>query len=149
MDGSRQLCTFFLDSLHFGVPVGDVQEVLAEQATTPVPRAHEAVAGLINLRGLIVPAIDLRRRLQLASPAPSTPAVNIVLRRGAGLVSLLADRIGDVFEVDESLFEAPPETVQGITRALIRGAYKLEEGLLLVLDTNKALDLAHRGTVGG
>ena len=148
MGGSRQLCTFFLDNLHFGVDVGAVQEVLSEQATTPVPGAHEAVAGLINLRGQIVPAIDLRRRLQLASPVPSTPAVNVVLRRGAGLVSLLADRIGDVFEVEESLFEAPPETVQGLTRTLIRGAYKLEERLLLVLDTNKALDLSRTGGNG-
>jgi purine-binding chemotaxis protein CheW len=148
MAGSRQLCTFFLDNLHFGVDVGDVQEVLAEQATTPVPGAHQAVAGLINLRGQIVPAIDLRRRLQLTSPPPSTPAVSVVLRRGTGLVSLLADRIGDVFEVEESLFEAPPETVQGLTRTLIRGAYKLDERLLLVLDTNKALDLSHTGGSG-
>lgn len=142
MGETRQLCTFFLDGLLFGVDVGAVQEVLAEQAMTPVPQAHPAVSGLINLRGLIVPALDLRRRLQLATPAPATPPVNVVLRRAGGPVSLLADRIGDVVEVDEDSFEAPPETVQGLTRELVRGAYKLDDRLLLALDTNKVLELS-------
>lgn len=142
-----QFCTFYLDNLLFGVNVESVQEVLPGQAMTPVPRAHPAVAGLINLRGQIVPAIDLRRRLKLTSPRPPTPSVSIVIRGSGWPVSLLADRIGDVLPVDPALFEPPPETVGGLTRELITGAYKLEEHLLLVLDTERTLKLGRVGEV--
>jgi purine-binding chemotaxis protein CheW len=141
MADALQYCTFYLDNLLFGIKIEDVQEVLPGQAMTAVPQAHPAVAGLINLRGQIVPAIDLRRRLQLSTPSPPTPSVSIVLWRTGSPVSLLADRIGDVIDVDRALFEVPPETVQGVTRELITGAYKLDDRLLLVLDTVKTLDL--------
>src|SRR5262249_28103221 len=97
--------------------------------------------GLINLRGQIVTAIDLRRRLELNErPADQVP-LNVVVQTEDGAVSLLVDQIGDMLSVSEELFESPPETVQGKTRALIRGAYKLNDRLMLLLDVDKAVDV--------
>ena len=137
----QQFCTFFLDSLFFGVEVQRVQEVLRAQAMTRVPLAPPAVRGLINLRGQIVTAIDLRLRLDLSDrPADQLP-VNVVVQTDDGAVSLLVDEIGDVLDVEEKLFEPPPDTLTGMARELIRGAYKLNGRLMLLLDIDKALQV--------
>lgn len=142
MSDQRQLCTFYLDGLFFGVEVQGVQEVIRYQQMTRVPRAPREVEGLINLRGQIVTAIDLRRRLGLTDrPADHLP-MNVVVRGDDGAVSLLVDQIGEVLDVDERTFERPPETLRGAARDLIQGAYKLQDRLLLVLDTDKAIQVA-------
>ncbi|MBN9521492.1 chemotaxis protein CheW [bacterium] len=98
--------------------------------------------GLINLRGQIVTALDLRRRLDLPDRPDGDPPVNVVVRTDDGAVSLLVDEIGDVLDVPEAAFERSPETLAGPARGLIRGAYKLDGRLLLILDTDRAVDLA-------
>jgi purine-binding chemotaxis protein CheW len=140
VDGHQQYCTFYVAGHTFGVDVLRVQEVIRYQEMTHVPLAPRVVSGLINLRGQIVTAIDLRARLEMdVRPADQRP-VNVVIRTDDGAVSLLVDEIGDVLDVPEQLFERPPETLKGTARELIRGAYKLNDRLLLVLDTDKALD---------
>jgi purine-binding chemotaxis protein CheW len=142
MTDERQFSTFFLDGLLFGVEVCKVQEVIRYQEMTRVPLAPPVVRGLINLRGQIVTALDLRRRLNLKDRSSDRLPMNVVVRTGDEAVSLLVDEIGDVLEVEEGAFERPPETLQGEARELIRGAYKLKDRLLLVLDTEKAVSLA-------
>lgn len=137
---TRQFCTFFLDGLNFGVPVSDVQEVLRYQEMTPAPLAPEVVAGLINLRGEIVMAIDLRRRMGMPKLPDDKQPMNVVVRAQGEVVSLLVDEIGDVLTVDEDVYEEPPETVEGVARELIRGVFKLDGRLLLVLDTAKTVE---------
>ncbi|MGC8472712.1 MAG: chemotaxis protein CheW, partial [Acidimicrobiales bacterium] len=132
MGAERQLCTFVVGGLYLGVGVEHVGEVLRQQQTTAVPLAHEEVAGLINLRGEIVTALDLRRRLGLETSGEE-PQMNVVLTMGEEAVSLLVDEIGEVVTVSEDDFEPPPETVAGPTRELILGAFKLDERLLLLL----------------
>ena len=137
----KQFCTFTLDSLLFGVEVRDVQEVIRYQHITYVPRAAQSVHGLINLRGQIVTAIDLRSRLKLNKRPADRQPMNVVIRSGDDVVSMLVDEIGDVVSVDETTFEKPPDTLDGVARSLIRGAYKLENRLLLNLDTEKNIKL--------
>lgn len=138
MTVAQQYCTFFLDDLFFGVEVQRVQEVIRYQEMTRVPLASRVVSGLINLRGQIVTAVDLRRRLGLPDRAADRLPMNVVVRSDEGVVSLLVDEIGDVQEVAAELFEHTPETLRGEARSLIRGAYKLDGRLLLVLDTERA-----------
>ena len=122
-----QFCTFYLDDLLFGVKLTDVQEVIRYLEMTRVPLAPGVVSGLINLRGQIVTAIDLRKRLDLAPrPAESASPMNVVVRSEDGAVSLLVDEIGDVVEVEEDSFEPPPETLRGKVRTVILGVHKLE-----------------------
>ena len=139
MNAPRQYCTFFLDGHLFGVEVEAVQEVIRLQDVTRVPRAPAVVRGLINLRGQIVTAIDLRAQLGLPPPRGGAPSMNVVMRADGGPVSLLVDEIGDVIEVREDWFEPPPDTLQGTGREMLRGAYKLTDRLLLILDRSKAI----------
>ena len=141
MARTQQLCTFMVDGQLFGIELERVQEVLNFQEMTPVPLAPPVVAGLINLRGNIVTAIDLRLRLELSERPDEQQPTNVVLRDDHGSVALLADTIGDVVEVAEESFEVRPETLKGVARDLIKGAYKLEGRLLLVLDTDSLLRL--------
>jgi purine-binding chemotaxis protein CheW len=141
VDDVRQYCTFHLGAHYFGVDVLQVQEVIRYQQVTRVPLAPPVVRGLINLRGQIVTALDLRRRLELPeAPADCLP-VNVVVHTADGAVSLLVDEIGDVLQVAEEAFERPPEMLQGPARELIHGAYKLENRLLLILDVARAVDI--------
>ncbi len=141
MSERRQLCTFYLDSFFFGVDVGRVQEVIRYQRMTRVPLAPAVVTGLINLRGQIVTAIDLRRRLQLSDRTDDSLPMNVVVQSDDSVVSLLVDEIGDVLEVSSDAFESPPETLQGGVRHLIEGVYKLSGKLLLMLNTEKTVSL--------
>ena len=146
MSADQQFCTFFLDGLFFGVEVQKVQEVIRYQGMTEVPLAPPVIGGLINLRGQIVTAIDLRKRL-LLQPRPETDLpMNVVVRSADGAVSLLVDEIGDVVEVEEANYEATPDTLQGIGHELLRGVYKLKDRLLLLLDTERAIDIAAAAT---
>lgn len=144
---ARQVCTFTVADLYFGIDVRQVQEVIRHQEMTPVPLAPQRVGGLINLRGQIVTALDLRRQLGLKPREADRLPMNVVVRDGDGAVSLLVDSIGDVLEVSEDLFEAPPATVRSNVRNLTLGAYKLPEKLLLLLDTERTLsvDETHEG----
>jgi len=142
MPAAKQFTTFYLDGLLFGVEVSKVQEVIRYQEMTRVPLAAPVVRGLINLRGQIVTALDLRRRVNLKDRASDQLPMNVVVRSGAEAVSLLVDEIGDVLELEEDTFERPPDTLQGEARELIVGTYKLKDKLLLILDTEKAVQLA-------
>jgi purine-binding chemotaxis protein CheW len=138
----QQFCTFILGDLFLGIEVLKVQEVLRYQEMTSVPLAPREVRGLINLRGQIVTAIDLRRRLGLPPREEGQMPMNVIVRTSEGAVSLLVDEIGDVVEVDESTFEEPPETATGRAREFILGVFKLDQRLLLILDTTKAVRLS-------
>lgn len=134
MSANRQYCTFYLGPQYFGLDVLRVQEIVRHQTLTRVPLSHPMVRGLMNLRGQIVTAIDLRKRLDLPESGESYEPINVVVQTDDGAVSLLVDEIGDVMEVSEEQFERPPETLQGLTRDLILGAYKLADRLLVILD---------------
>jgi len=142
MAQTQQFCTFYLDKLMFGVELGKVQEVIRYLEITEIPLAPRVVSGLMNLRGQIVTAMDLRRRLDLPDRPEGAHPMNVVIRSGDGAVSLLVDEIGDVVEVTEDSFERPPETLQGNVREVILGVHKLEKQLMHVLNTEKACETA-------
>jgi purine-binding chemotaxis protein CheW len=141
MTNTKQFCTFFVNGLFFGVEVLKVQEVIRYQGMARVPLAPATIQGLINLRGQIVTAIDLRRRLELPPREDEQLPMNVVVRSDDGAVSLLVDEIGDVVEIQDDIYEHPPETLKGVARELVQGVYKLKERLLLILDTEKTVTL--------
>jgi purine-binding chemotaxis protein CheW len=130
---SGQFSTFTVANLFFGVDVLHVQEVLRFQPMTPVPQAPDVIEGLINLRGQIVTAIDMRRRLQMEKLAGDQSPMNIVVSTPDGAVSLL--------DMDAANYEKPPDNLDPAARELISGVYKMKDGLLLVLDTEKAVEV--------
>lgn len=135
MSQAKQYCSFYVNDLFFGIEVCRVQELIRYQEMTKVPLASREVSGLINLRGQIVTAIDMRRRLGLTERDENALPMNVVIRNDDAAVSLLVDEIGDVLEVSQHYFEVTPETLTGKIRELVSGVYKLQGELLLVLDT--------------
>ncbi|MBW4561033.1 MAG: chemotaxis protein CheW [Mojavia pulchra JT2-VF2] len=146
---AEQLCTFFLNGIYFGLNVQHVQEVIRPQTMTHVPLAPPDVCGLINLRGQIIPVIDLQQRLEMGESAirsnthlvDEPQGFNIVVCSHDEVVSLLVDEVGDVLELTSATFQPPPATLKGRMRQMLAGAYPLAEGFLLVLDTEKILEV--------
>jgi purine-binding chemotaxis protein CheW len=141
MKAKQRFCTFFVENSCYGVEVLRVQEIIRAQPLTRVPRSPRVVRGLINLRGRIVTVLDLRRRLELAERPADDTQRNIVVRTAEGVVSLLVDEIGDVLEMGQETFEPPPQTLKGVARELIGGAYKLADRLLLILDIDRVVSV--------
>ena len=127
----------------FGVDVLKVQEIIQFQEMTEVPLSPGVVQGLVNLRGQIVTALDLHKRLELeAREEGAGKPINIVLCTEGGAVSLLVDSIGDVLTLTDEVEEIPPATMNRRTRELVTKICKLEHELLLVLDAEKTVDLS-------
>jgi purine-binding chemotaxis protein CheW len=155
MSEQAQYCTFWVDGLFFGVAVSAVQEVLRFQPLTAVPSAPEAVQGLINLRGQIVTALDLRCRLGLPPRATDALPMNVIVRSRGEVVSLLVDDIGDVITATDEEgggleLEPAPANVPSVVQDVITGVLALPEAILLVLDADRAADVsAVPETTGG
>jgi purine-binding chemotaxis protein CheW len=133
------ICTFHVGELFLGVDVRHVQEVLRYQEISPVPWAPAIVSGLINLRGQIVTAIDLRRRFELGPRPESIIAMGIIVRAHEQAFSLLVDAVGDLVAARPELLERTPESLGGAAREVLRGVYKTDERLLLLLDLEKTI----------
>jgi purine-binding chemotaxis protein CheW len=138
----KQFCTFYVNDILLGIEVLAVQEVLKHQEVTEVPLAPPEIQGLINLRGQIITAINLRSRMNLPPRKNDKGSMNVVTRIDKEVVSFLVDSVGDVLEVEDESFEPVPSTVDAATRELMTGVYKLEgKRLLMVLDATKAANV--------
>ncbi len=141
MSDHGQFCTFTVAGLYMGVAVHQVQEVIRSLEMTSVPLAPHSVQGLINLRGQIVTAIDLRARLGLAPREATVEPMHVVVRTEDGAVSFMVDEIDDVIEVRAETFERAPETLSEDARTLVNGVHKLADRLLLILDTPRVANI--------
>jgi purine-binding chemotaxis protein CheW len=128
----RRVATFWVGPLWLGIEIGDLQEVLRDQETTPVPLADPAILGLLNLRGRLSAVIGARRRFGLPDPEPGAAEAHFIVRTATGPVSLVVDG-------EDEVVEAVPETVSTRIRELVTGAYQLERGLLLLLDAQRTI----------
>ncbi|HUH09925.1 MAG TPA: chemotaxis protein CheW [Brevundimonas sp.] len=128
----------------FGVPVLEVQDVINRTAINRVPLAPPEIAGSLNLRGRIVTAIDMRRRLGLPPQAEDQgDGVSVIVEQSSGeLYALMVDDVGDVLWLPPSAFEPPPPTLSPAWRDLCDGLYRLEDSLMLVLRTEAVLTLS-------
>lgn len=138
----EQYCTFWVGDLFFGVAVEEVQEVLRHQPMTPVPRADSAVTGLINLRGQIVTAVDLRVRLGLPARPDDQLPMNVIVRSRGDVVSLLVDDIGDVIDTAGVDAQPTPANLPHLVQDLVAGVRPLADSILLILDPHCAVDLS-------
>jgi purine-binding chemotaxis protein CheW len=147
---AEQYCTFRVAGLFFGVAVDEVQEVLRHQPMTPVPCADRAVTGLINLRGQIVTAVDLRVRLGLPERDADQLPMNVIVRTRGEVVSLLVDDIGDVIDTAGVESQPAPSNMPRRLQEVVRGVRPLPDAILLVLDADRAVDVSTSSdTTGG
>lgn len=130
----RQYVSFWIGEQLFGVPVDSVQEVLSHQTIGPVPRSRREIAGLLNLRGQIVTAVDLRCRLELPPRGENSPEMNVVVYCNGEAYSLLVDEVGDVVDVSPDLLIPPPNTLDARWKDLTDHVVRLERNLLIILN---------------
>lgn len=139
-DQSREFVTIMLGSQLCGIDVLKVHDVLGPQKITPVPLAPGEVSGLLNLRGKIVTAIDLRRRLGLEERSSDDKGMSVVVEHNGELYSLTVDSVGEVLRFPADAFERNPATLDAHWRRFSEGVYRLDEGLLVVLNDDGLLD---------
>jgi purine-binding chemotaxis protein CheW len=137
--GKFQVTTFIVNKKLFGVPIQDVLEINKNVDLTVVPLAPDYISGILNLRGQIVTAIDLRKRLQMHASEDSEKKElhNVIIGNRHDSISLLVDEIGDVLEISSDIVEPPPDTIKGIDARYVKNVCKLKNELLVVLDTAK------------
>jgi purine-binding chemotaxis protein CheW len=138
---SRDYVTIYIADQLFGIPVLQVQDVLGPQRITRVPLAPVEVAGSLNLRGRIVTAIDLRRRLHL-SPREGVKSMSVVVDLKGELYSLLVDNVGEVLSLSAATFEVNPATLDPTWREVSVGIHRLEGSLIIILDVARLLDFS-------
>jgi purine-binding chemotaxis protein CheW len=137
----KQYCTFFVNDLLFGVEVMEVQEIMSHHRVEPVPLAPDTVAGLVNHRGQIVTAIDMRKRLGFPAAASNAHSMMLIAHCREETFGLLVDKIGDVVSASSDDFEVTPENVTENAKELVEGAYKLPDRLLLPLRLEKIAEI--------
>ena len=135
----RQFVTLTVGGQLCGIPVLSVRDVLQQQAITPIPLAPPEVAGSLNLRGRIVTAIDLRRRLRLSASEAGRPSMSVVTEQGGELYALLVDQVAEVVSLKLNAFEQNPPTLPPIWAAFSSGIYRLDTALLVVLNVERIL----------
>ena len=145
-EASEHLATFFLDREEYGVEVRLVQEIIRVGEITPVPRAPEFIRGVINLRGRIIPVVDLKRKLRLGELALTRASRIVVVKLRERLIGVLVDAASQVLKVPLAAIEAAPEEAVEIDARLIRGVAKLERRLIILIDLQQALALELRET---
>ncbi|MCF8474161.1 MAG: chemotaxis protein CheW [Emcibacter sp.] len=137
---NRDFVTLRLAGQLCGIPVLQVHDVLSEQIITSVPLAPPAVAGVLNLRGRIVTAINLRKRLGLKDKTDNIPNMSIVVEFQDEPYSLLIDSVGDVMSFPEDAFERNPITLDKRWQEVSGGIFRLKGELLVILDVEKLLN---------
>lgn len=137
---SKDYLTVIIAGQRFGIPVLQVQDVLREQKVTRIPLAAPEVAGSLNLRGRIVTAIDVRRRLGIANDDDRGSGMSVVVEYKNELYSLIIDSVGDVLSLRNDLFEKNPGTLDPVWRDVSMGIYQLKGELLVVMDVPRLLE---------
>ncbi|HEY6904613.1 MAG TPA: chemotaxis protein CheW [Candidatus Acidoferrales bacterium] len=139
MPEDRQFCSFIVNDLLLGADVRRVQEVVRDLEITSVPSAPWAVRGLVNLRGQVIEAIDIRRCFGIADSAPVQTPFHLIFRTPGGPVSLLVDDMGSVIEIASDSPSVATQTLKGRMREIVSAVYRLSNRLLLVVDMDRLL----------
>ena len=125
----------------FGLPICRVQDVFVPDRLTRVPLAPPEVAGILNLRGRVVTAIDMRTRLDLGARPPDSPVMAIGIEHRAESYGLLVDSVGEVMPLANSACEAKPANLEAGLSRVAAGIFRLEGQLMVVLDVDRVLDI--------
>jgi purine-binding chemotaxis protein CheW len=144
VEATEHLATFYLSTEEYGVDVRLVQEIIRVSEITQVPRAPDFIKGVINLRGRIIPVVDLKRKLHLGEVQPTRQSRIVVVKLKDRLVGLLVDGASQVLKIPVSAIEAAPEEVLEVDANYIRGVAKLPERLIILMDLQKILALELR-----
>lgn len=137
--GYRQYVTMRIQGQLLGIPVLQIDDVLRPREITPVPMSPPEIAGMLNLRGRVVTAVDLRQKLGLPEHEERDKSMHVVTTYQGDLYSFLIDEVGDVLTLPAEEFESPPANLETHWKMIASGIYRLESELMVVLDVQKLL----------
>ncbi len=148
----RQLVVFELANEHYGVEIAAVESIIKMQPITAVPQAPAFVEGITNLRGSVLPVMDLRKRFGLATAGQSAQMAHderriVVVSMDGMKIGMIVDAVSEVLRVQEEAIEPPPPMVTTINSAFITGIAKVGERLIILLDLGKVLTLTEKDQV--
>jgi purine-binding chemotaxis protein CheW len=132
--------TFHIGELFFGIPAIDVVELSRNLDVTAVPKGPSFVSGLMNLRGQLVPAVDMHIRLGIGDSKSDGKGVSIILSSSGAQVALIVDAVGEILSLNSNFFEPPPNKLTALAKEVVLGVYKLPDRLLLILDPVKIVE---------
>jgi purine-binding chemotaxis protein CheW len=135
----EQLVVFELAGEHYGVDIAAVEGIIKMQAITAVPRAPACVEGVTNLRGKVLPVLNLRQRFGLPGAAAGAEARIVVVEMNGSAVGMMVDGVSEVLRVPAEAIEPPSPLVTTVDSAFLRGIAKVDERLILLLDLSKVL----------
>ena len=147
-DDDLQIVTFRVGEEDFSVSILKVQEIIRMSEITKVPRSPDFVEGVINLRGKVIPVIDLRKRFGLEAAERNEDTRTIVVDCGGKVVGLIVDSVTEVLRLSKSTVEPPPDIVGGVDSEYISGVGKLDDRLVILLDIDKVLSMSEQGEIG-
>ena len=139
-NASKDYLTVMIAGQRFGIPVLQIQDILREQKMTYIPLASKEIAGSLNLRGRIVTAIDVRKRLGLPDKEDDEPSMSVVVEYKDDLFSLIIDSVGDVLCFKDKYYESNPGTLDPLWRDISTGIYQMENELLIIMDVSRLLE---------
>ncbi|HWK89380.1 MAG TPA: chemotaxis protein CheW [Longimicrobium sp.] len=139
-----QLVTFRVGGQEFGLDVFSVQEILPWRGVTAVPRAPAFVEGVLDVRGAVVPVVDLRRRFELAQATHDDDTRIVLVEFGAERLGLVVDAVTEVLRVPETAISSPPAYIKGLAAEFVRGIVRLDERLVILVDMDRVLSSQER-----
>jgi purine-binding chemotaxis protein CheW len=142
-----QLVSFNIGTEEFGVDILKVQEINRMVEITRVPQAPHYVEGVINLRGKVIPIVDLRKRFNLELKEHDKNTRIVVVDIGGNIMGMIVDSVSEVLRLPANTIEPPPEIVTGVNSEYIKGVAKLDDRLLIFLDLSKVIDMAELAAV--
>jgi len=137
MSKTTEFITFYLGDFFFGIIATDVLELNRDLKITPVPKSPKTIRGIVNLRGEIVPAINMHERFKLGSACREDGAISIILQSDKVTIAALVDDVGEIITLHQDTFEPPPKNFPEASKELIVGVHKLTNRLLLIVDAKK------------
>ena len=143
-----QLVSFNIGTEEFGVDILKVQEINRMVEITKVPQAPHYVEGVINLRGKVIPIVDLRKRFNLELKEHDKNTRIVVVDIGGNIMGMIVDSVSEVLRLPANTIEPPPEIVTGINSEYIKGVAKLDDRLLIFLDLSKVIDVNEMASIG-
>ena len=139
IEQEEQFVAFRLSGETYGIPITLVHEIIRSCEITQIPRTPEYVRGVVNLRGKIVPVIDLRRRLGLPEVEKTGATRIVVVEVNDSVIGMIVDSVSEVIRILNSQIEPPTELVADVEKDLISGVGKRENGLIILLDIPKTV----------
>ncbi len=138
----RELISFRIGAQEFCVDIMSVREIRGWAPATPLPRAPGYIRGVINLRGAVLPIVDLSARLGLGAADPSARHVIIVAQIGARLVGLLVDAVSDILTVTDASVQPTPDVASDMARTFVQGLLALDGRMISLIDLDRVLPAA-------